>query len=471
MPRPILLLLLIALLQDAADAQTAAPPASPILHPQSQILNPASSSGILEQYIRIGLDSNLAIHQQSFDLQKADLDLRRARSLFYPSAGFSYQYTLANGGRSISIPIGDLLNNVYSSLNQLTNSNKFPQVANQSVDFLPNNFQDTKMEITLPILNTDLIHNREVSAEMIHSRKADLDIYRRDLVKNIRQAYYQYLQAGKAVEIYENALSLTQANKRVSEKFVENNMATREIILRAQAQVSQVESDLIGAKNNLRNATAFFNFLLNRPLDAPIQTETEPEEENAFTLQPAIEMPAGREELTKVKSYQNVLSSNLHWDRNYLVPKLSAFYDIGFQGYGVHFDNSQFYQMGGVSLVWPLFKANDNKYKIRQAEIDMAAIGDQYQDLTKRLTLQVQTTANDYYSAVEALKSLTYEVSSAKETYRLTEKRFNEGNGLQIEVIDARTQLTSAELRYSVGRLTVLDRAAELERVTATYKF
>jgi len=454
---------------------------------------PAVSSEILEGYIKLGLDSNLALRQRSFDLQKALLDLKRAQSLFFPQAAFSSQYTLAHGGRTQDIPVGDLLNGVYSTLNQLTSSNKFPQVANQSISFLPNDYHDTKMEVTLPLINTDLQHNREVSSEMINTRRADLDVYKRELVQHIRQAYYQYLQADRAVSIYTNALGLVRENKRVSEKFVENRMATKEIVLRSQAQVSQVESSLIEARNGQRNASAYFNFLLNRPLDSDIRTD-----ERLFALQtdtastvagsgveapssgPGLEatalrlapgLPAGREELARLGSIQKIYASNLKYSRQYLVPKLNAFYDIGFQGFGFKFNSDQFYQLAGVQLVWPLFKANDNKYKIRQSEIDVKATQDQYRELTQQLTLQVQTSANDYSSAVEALQSLTDEVTSARETYRLAERRFKEGNAIQIELIDARTQMTSAELRYSLGCLTVLNRAADLERATASYKF
>ncbi|HVU56763.1 MAG TPA: TolC family protein [Puia sp.] len=431
----------------------------------------SASSDILEGYIRLGLDSNLALRQRGFDLQKSLLDLKRAQSLFYPQANFSSQYTLAHGGRSQDIPVGDLLNGVYSTLNQLTSSNKFPQVPNQSIQFLPNDYHDTKMEVTLPLINTDLQHNRDVNHEMINARRADLDVYKRELVQQIRQAYYQYLQADRAVSIYTNALGLVKENKRVSEKFVENRMATKEIVLRSQAQVSQVESSLIEARNGQRNAAAYFNFLLNRPLDAEIRTD-----ERLFALEPGIASEVsmnvtGREELAKLGSMQKIFTSNLKYDRQYLVPRLNAFYDIGWQGFGFKFNSDQFYQLAGVQLVWPLFKANDNKYKIRQSEIDINAIQDQYRELTQQLTLQVQTSANDYASAVEALQSLTDEVASARETYRLAERRFKEGNAIQIELIDARTQMTSAELRYSLGCLTVLNRAADLERATASYKF
>jgi outer membrane protein len=451
----------------------------------------AQKSSILDDYIHLGLDSNLALHQRNFDLSRAQLDLKRAQSLFYPQAGFSSSYTLATGGRTQSIPVGDLLNGVYSTLNQLTGSNKFPQVANQSIAFLPNDFQDTKMEVTLPILDIDLQHNRTVSRETITAVQATRDVYRRDLVRSIRQAYYQYLQTGKAVEIYTISLSLVKENRRVSEKFIEQHMATREALLRSQAQVSEVQSSLIEADNDRRNAAAYLNFLLNRPLSTPVETDStlmnwsvpaaaDPVKADTVntslpgfpTLNAATTgVTTSREEFTRLKSYQQILQSNLNYDRNYLVPKLSAFYDVGYQGFGIHFNGTQFYQLAGVNLSWSLFKAGDNKYRIAQGRIDIEAVDDQYRDLTQQLTLEQQTTVNNYNSALEALQALADEAGSEREAYRLVERRFDEGQALQVDLIDARNQYTNAEIRYSLGRLAVLNRAADLERVTAAYKF
>src|SRR5262249_54868356 len=140
-------------------------------------------------------------------------------------------------------------------------------------------------------------------------------------------------------------------------------------------------------------------------------------------------------------------------------------------GFGFHFNGTQFYQLAGVNLTWSLFKAGDNRYKIQQARIDIDALNDQYRELAQQLTLEQQTSFDNYPSALEALRAMADEASSAREAYRLAAKRFAEGQALQIEVIDARNQLTDAEIRYSLGRLRVLDRAADLERATATYKF
>ena len=69
-----------------------------------------NSEGMLEKYIERGLDSNLALKQKTFDLKRAQLDLDRAKTLFYPQANFNAQYTLATGGRiTQDILSGDLL--------------------------------------------------------------------------------------------------------------------------------------------------------------------------------------------------------------------------------------------------------------------------------------------------------------------------------------------------------------------------
>ena len=228
--------------------------------------------------------------------------------------------------------------------------------------------------------------------------------------------------------------------------------------------------------------------LLNRPLDSPVaadtslmsttSAETAGAQDTAGRSLPgfppltATSVATGtREEFARLKSYQQILRSNLRYDRNYLIPKLNAFYDVGYQGFGFHFNGTQFYQLVGVNLIWPLFRANDNKYRIRQACIDIDAIDDQYRNLTQQVTLEEQVVVNNYQSAIKALQALADEAASAREAYRLAERRFDEGRALQIELIDARNQFTSAEIHYSLGRLDVLNKAADLERVTAAYKF
>lgn len=426
------------------------------------------AQSILDSYIRRGLDSNVALKQKSFDLQKAKLDLERAKTLFYPQIGLNAQYTVASGGRTSELPIGDLLNPIYTTLNQLTSSTKFPQIANQNIQFLPNDFNDTKIEVLLPVYNPQLKYNKQIKEELIHGYEADIQLYKRELINSIKQAYYNYLQATKALDIYTNALATVNESLRFNEKLVKNNTATKEVVLKAKVQVSQVQTSIADAIQKQQNAAAYFNFLLNQPLESSIDFDST----ILQSLQQQIvkvDLPSNREELTKIKSAQKTLETNLRLNETFKLPTLSAFYNVGFQGYGYKFNNKQFYQLAGLQLNWNIFKGNDNKLKVKQTQNDIDAIKNQYTDTENQLRLQVTTTYNSYKASLQALNSTADEVANNKEAYRLTELRYKQGQALQIELIDARVQQTNAEIQYSLTQLAVLHKAAELERVMATY--
>ncbi len=423
----------------------------------------------LDAYIRLGLDSNIALRQQTFDLDKAKLDLERAKSLFYPQVQLNAQYTLANGGRTIDVPLGDLLNDVYSSLNQLTASSKFPQVQNQSIQFLPNNYHDSKIEVTLPVYNPSLVYNKKIKAELITKQQEQVNLYKRELVCNIKEAYYQYLQASKAVEIYNNALQVVNESLRYNEKLVKHNAATKEVVLKAKAEVSKVQTSIANAAGQMKNAQAYFNFLLNLPFETSIAVDSSVLKQVENEVNISTDFIENREELKELSTAKKVLETSLKLDQTYKLPVLNSFYNIGFQGYGYKFNDKQFYQLGGLQLQWNIFKGRDNKLKAKQATIDIEAIKSQRDDVSKQILLQVTTMYNQYFSALVALRNINDEVLSTDEAFRLTQSRYLQGEALQIELIDARTQMTNAAINYSLAQLSVLVKSAALERAMATF--
>ncbi|WP_052187025.1 TolC family protein [Chryseobacterium indologenes] len=176
----------------------------------------------LDRYIKIGLTNNEVIRQKSFDINKSLFALKEAQSLFYPNVALVGNYTIADGGRTIDIPIGDMLNPVYSTLNQITNSSTFPQLQNQSVLINPNNFYDVKLHTTMPLLNYEIIYNKRINMQQTNLQKIELEVYKRELVKDIKIAYYKYLQPVEGIRIYENALSIVKENQRINRSLFKN---------------------------------------------------------------------------------------------------------------------------------------------------------------------------------------------------------------------------------------------------------
>jgi hypothetical protein len=127
------------------------------LFAQIPISRASVQSDVVNAYIRDGLRDNETIKQQGFLLDKSLAALGEARSLFLPNIALGMTYTRAGGGRTIDFPIGDLLNPVYTTLNQLTRSEGFPRLENATILLNPNDFYDAKIRTSAPLYNVEMV--------------------------------------------------------------------------------------------------------------------------------------------------------------------------------------------------------------------------------------------------------------------------------------------------------------------------
>src|SRR3989337_2258368 len=214
----------------------------------------------LDNYVEEGLKNNLVLQQKNISLQQAQQSLQIARSYFLPSVSLLTDYTSGEGGRSISIPVGDLLNPVYTSLNQMTQSDAFPQVENVEQNFFPKNFYDARVRTSVPLINTDLYINRNIQSQQVMLKQYELDVYKRQLVLDIKTAYYNQLTAEEPVKIYESALSLVNKNIEINESLLRNGKSLPANVMRSKSEAQRVRADLNNARNQVINAKKYFNF-------------------------------------------------------------------------------------------------------------------------------------------------------------------------------------------------------------------
>ena len=419
---------------------------------------------VLDQYISEGLSQSDVIKQKQFGQQQLQYALDEAKGLALPSVGLNGAYTLAAGGRTISIPVGDMLNPVYSTLNQLTQSNAFPQIENVEEQLSPNNFYDLKIRTTYPLYNPDVRYNKQIKEQAIGLGVLDIAVQQKDLTRDIRLAYFQYMQAHQAVVIYTQALVLARENRRVNQKLYENGMANNTVVIRADNEVSKLEAQLSEVENQKRNAGAYFNFLLNKPLDTPIIEDAALTDVNYPFPASFQGEPLQREELRQLAIVNTTLETALKWRESFKLPRVSAFMDIGSQGFDFQVNDRTLYLIGGLSIDLPLYKGKTNLAKVKQAEMEVAAATTQQAYVADQLALQWDTSLRSYNSALQVFKSSRGQVDSAERYFRDTEKRYREGQALYIEYLDARNELTQAQLQQSVQLLNVWMSWAKMER-------
>lgn len=419
----------------------------------------------LDNYIKSGLENSEVIKQQNIQLNKNLYALKEAKSLFFPNVAFNSTYTLADGGRTIDFPIGDLLNPVYSSLNQLTNSNSFPQLQNQSILLNPNNFLDAKIHTTLPIVNAEIIYNKRIKQQQYDLQKIEIDIYKRELVKEIKLAYFNYLKANEAISILENALKLVQENQRINTSLFKNDKINRTSVIRSDNEVTKINTQLETAKLTKINAKNYFNFILNNPLDTEIEIDGY-KQIPSFETQITIE---NREELKKLNSANGINNNVVKLSKAFIIPKLNGFLDLGTQAFDFEFNKKSNYYFGGLSLEWSLFSGNKNKFKVKQAELESEIIASQISNVEQQLKLQLLMVQNKFQTAIYQYNSSQSQVNTSQKYYGDIFKLYKEGQALFIELLDAQNQLITAQLQANISRYETWIASAEIERANASF--
>ncbi|MFY7987365.1 MAG: TolC family protein [Flavobacterium sp.] len=421
----------------------------------------------LDDYIQKALRNNETIKQQNFLLNKSLYALNEAKGLFLPSVALNGTYTLAKGGRTVDLPVGDLMNPVYRTLNQLTSSNNFPQIENQRVLLNPNNFYDTKIRTTYPIINAEIQYNKKIKSQQVTLQQIEIDLYKRELVKDVKNAYYKYLQATQAVEIYKSALVLVNENQRVNSSLFSNQKVNRTAVVRSENEVSKYEAQLESAIQTQNSARAYFNFLLNTDLNTAIEIED-------HTVIPTDLLQsetsvAKREELAKLKQAIAINENVTALASSYLRPKLNSFVDLGSQAFDFKVNNQSIYYFGGLSLEWNIFSGNRNKEKVKQAQVDNQVLQSQSNYVEQQLTLQLTVNNNAYKAALAEYNAANSQVNASQKYYNDMFKLYKEGQAIFIELLDAQNQLITAKLQKNISLFDIWIKATEIERANAGY--
>lgn len=423
----------------------------------------------LDGYIAQGLANNVVLQQRNIALDQAILGLREARSLFLPSLNLNASYITGEGGRYFDFPVGDLVNPVYRTLNQFIGQNAFPEVENVQAYLNPKNYYDAHVRASMPLLNTDLIHNQRIQQQAVQLQEFEVAIYRRELVKDIKVAYFNVLMAGQAVSSYTSALQLLERNVEVTRSLQRHGAGVPAQVLRAQAEREQITAQLAQASNQYANAKRYFNFLLNVDLEAAVDESLDVNAALSDTAGAAIADIGRREELQALRTAVGLRDARTKLTDNYWVPKLSTFVDLGYQGMDWTVDDYADYYLFGVQLDVPLFNGGRNRFRRHRARFDRDIAELTERNSTQQLLLGATQAETELSTAQAVLRSANARNTSAISYFNLIEKGFKEGVNTQIEYLDARNQLTGAEVQLAVARTTVLQKLAEMERQNASY--
>jgi len=419
--------------------------------------------------------SNLALAARAVDVEEATARLASARSYFLPRLDLAARYTVADGGRTIDLPLGDLLNGAYATLNQYLASQgqpaRFPTLANESIALLRSREQQTNLRLTQPLYSPAISRGVRAARSALAAEESSRAAFARQLRADVIEAYFRHTQAEAAVRIHQAALELVEESLRVTRALAAQEKTTADVVLRATAEVATVRQQLADAGKARDLARGYCNLLLNRAPDTPLRPLSDAELTDFIAELTRTELPAlaidQREELAALQAATRAAVASAEAVDARRRPTLALAAETGIQGASYRTNSDARYSMGSVVLDWNLFDGNQRRGEVAQARAAVRRAELRLAETRRQLELQLQEARDEFLVARAALDSARLRRDAARESHRLVSRREAEGLAAPLTVLDARTTLTAAELNLAVTEARLAISAARLDQAAA----
>jgi outer membrane protein TolC len=430
--------------------------------------------GIIDDYVREALRSNLSLQSESLEVERNIATLDAAKARFLPTVALEARYTRARGGREIDVPLGTLINPIYSTLNQVLAAQgrpaEFGSIQDQSIKFLREREQDTRITVRQPLYAPAIPAAVRAQRAQLEASQFNRMAVARRLKRDVTVAYLDWLKASRTVGIVQASVALLNENVRVNESLYHNGKITQDQVLRARAELLAVEQQLREAQNGQSQARSFVNFLLNRSLDEPLETAAIEGEISRTAHDLAMLRAAAltnRPEIAQLDRTVTAAESQVQVARADLKPSLSLGVDAGTQNEQYEFGRGSNFGTVSLLLHWQFFDGGANRAQARGARAEARRAATRRDEVTQQIQLEVQQTLDRLETTADSLATASARAEAAHAAFRIASRKRDEGVINQVEFIDARSTLTGAELNLNFTRFDLLARQAELDYATA----
>lgn len=267
---------------------------------------------------------------------------------------------------------------------------------------------------------------------------------------DITNAYYNLQNADEQVRISQAAVNAALQSLRDSQNLEKAGVGTRFDTLRAQVQLANEQQNLTNAKRDQKIAQRNLAERLSLSQSANL-TAADPVQIAGIwdiSLEQSIVMAyKNRAELEQQLVQKEIGEQNRRAAIGNLGPQLNVFARYSVQD-GLEDDINPVngYALG-ARLNWNLYDGGASRARAQQAEKDKEIAETRFANLRNQVRLDVETAFFQLQSNFENIQTATVALQQAKEALRLARLRFQAGVGTQTEVINAETDLTTAEGR------------------------
>jgi outer membrane protein len=299
-----------------------------------------------------------------------------------------------------------------------------------------------------------------ITKDGIQKSRHDLYSVKEGYMLNVTAAYYDALRTDKLSQIAQANVDRVKKYRDAAATRLKVGEITKTVLLRAEAELSGAQSELIRTDNNYKLAKTILARIVGLDGDFQLKEGYQPLDVvggqlDAFIIEGCQAMNveclkdialSERADLKALNVQKRIAEDQVTFTRGAYWPTLAV------EGAYVKKDETRetgglvkdsLY--GGLRLSFPFFEGGLRVAEVQEAEAKKRQADYAYADLRKTIDVEVETAYLDHMTQKGLLKSLTDQYVFAKENYSSVSKQFDFGLASSLDVLDANTALLDSE--------------------------
>ena len=351
-----------------------------------------------------------------------------------------YGVQIGNAILPVPLPPKDLYNAIYK------NAQKLPAY-NLIID--KQHFPTANLSVIQPLFTGGKITAGSNFAEAEY-QEASIEVTKitNETIQEIVNIYLGVVLLEQVVETRKDVVNGIEKHKVMAEKLVLEGVISKYNVLRAKVALADAESELEDDKNNLSLAqlalasTMGFQYdttfvLTDKLLFENNNIELASSVDSAYSNQPILKLIEQKKMMVDQK--QNVATSNM-W------PTIFAFGEVGFfreEMPGI----IQPPWIVGVQMKYEIFSGMKDYHEIQSAKHLESQLTIANRDAKNKIKLWINKSFREINNAKVKYEKLASTIALAEESRRLANRRFEEGYGTSLEVVDANLVLEGVKVK------------------------
>jgi len=277
-----------------------------------------------------------------------------------------------------------------------------------------------------------------------------------DLIESVKKAYYVVLNTKERLILVNSNLERIKSLLNDTEILYKNGFVEKLDVDRIKVSYNNLNAEKIKADRLYDLSLSVLKFQIGYPVNDKLSVKGSIEDVtlsvNDYDIQ-SFEY-SDRIEHSILNTNKRLKSYDLKNNRSQFLPQIYANLNYGYNTssseYDLFFNSNRWKNYGtvGLQIIVPIFDGFNKRSKINRSKIVIQQVENQIKFLERSIDLQINQNFIELKNAIQSLNISKENLVLANEVYNVSEKKYKEGVGSNLEVLDSNNSLKTAQTNY-----------------------